>query len=266
MRFHFKILAEVCWALLAVQVLVGARAAVDPVPAALRELAARAAKRSAWPELRRFAESQKAPEQRTLAYFALGYREYEAGEYLEAAQDLSESATPQFSLADYATYYSASAAFKANNPGQATEALRDFSSNFPTSPLRLQAVQLLAQALMGCQKPQEAVQVLTEEPSVRQHPEPSLLLAKAYEEAGDLPEAARAFQEVYFAFPAFPQAQEASEAFGRLQSALGTNFPQPTEEIETARLDLLFKASLFKEALKGYEELLCVQAGQRPCG
>jgi soluble lytic murein transglycosylase len=206
--------------------------------------------------LRRYAESQKAPEQRALAYFALGYREYEAGEYLAAAKDLGQSAAPQFSLADYATYYSAAAALKANNPVQTAEAVRDFSSNFPSSPLRLQGLELLAQALLDSQKPQEAVQVLTGEPSVRQHATLSLLLAKAYEEAGNLSQAARAFQEVYFAFAASSQAKEAEVALESLRSRLGADFPQPTEEIETARLELLFNASLFKEALQGYELLL----------
>jgi soluble lytic murein transglycosylase len=249
-------LAEVSWALLAVQVLVPARPAVAPVPAALRELAARAAKRSGWPRLRRYAESQEAPEQRALAYFALGYREYEAGEYPEAAKDLLKSAGRQFSLADYATYYSAAAALKANNPVQTAEAVRDFASNFPASSLRLQALELLAQALMDSHKPQEAVQILTGEPGVRQHATLSLLLAKAYEEASDLSQAAQAFQEVYFAFPASTQEKEASEALEHLRSRLGADFPQPSEEIETARAELLFNASLFMEALTDYEALL----------
>jgi soluble lytic murein transglycosylase len=255
-RFHFKILAEVCWALLAVQIPVAARPAVEPVPAALRELAARAAKRSGWPRLRRYAESQKAPEQRALAYFALGYREYEAGEYLKAAKDLLNSAGRQFSLADYATYYSAAATLKANNPVQAAEAVRDFASNFPASSLRSQALELLARALMDSHKPQQAIQILTGEPSVRQSATLSLLLAKAYEQAGDLSQAARAFQEVYFAFPASAQEKEAGEALGSLRSRLGADFPQPTEEIETARAELLFNTSLFKEALTDYEALL----------
>jgi soluble lytic murein transglycosylase len=255
-KFHFKILAEVCWALLAVQILVEARPTVESVPVPLRELAARAGERSAWPQLRRYAESQKAPEQRALAYFALGYREYEAGEYLAAAEDLGQSAARQFSLADYATYYSAAAALKANNPVQAAEAVRDFSSNFPASPLRLQGLELLAEALLDSQKPQEAVQVLTGEPSVRQHATLSLLLAKAYEQVGNLAQAARAFQEVYFAFAASSQAKEAGEALESLRSRLGADFPQPTEEIEAARVELLFNASLFKEALEGYEALL----------
>jgi soluble lytic murein transglycosylase len=265
-KFQLKILVEICWALLAVQILVAARPAAEPAPAALRELAARAAKPAGWPMLRHYAESQKAPEQRALAYFALGYREYEAGEYFEATKDLAQSTDRRFFLADYATYYSAAAASKANDPAQAAEAVRNFSSNFPESSLRLQVLELLAQALMVSQKPQEAVQTLTGEPSVRRHANLSLLLAKAYEEAGDLSQAARAFQEVYFAFPTSDSAKDAGEALGNLRSRLGADFPQPTEEIETARAGLLFNASLFKEALKDYEALLSSQPASAHAG
>jgi soluble lytic murein transglycosylase len=216
--------------------------------------------------LRHYAETQKGPEQRALAYFVLGYREYEAGEYLEAAKDLSRSSARPFLLADCATYYSATAALKADNPAQAAEALRDFSSDFPGSPLRLQALETLAQAWMASQKPQEAISALTAEPSVRQHASLSFLLAEAYEAAGDLPQAARTFQEVYFAFPASTQAQQAGEALTDLRSRLGGDFPQPTEEMENARLELLFKASLFKEALKGYEELLASRPASAHAG
>ena len=260
MRSQFKILAEVCWALLALQISLEARQAVESVPAPLRELAARAGKPSTWPQLRRYAESQKAPEQRALVYFALGYREYEAGQYPAAAKDLRQSAAQQFVLADYATYYSAAAALKSNDAVQAAEALRNFSSSFPESPLRLQGLELLAEALIDSHKPEEAVQILTADPSVRQHATLSLLLAKAYRESGNLAQAAQAFQEVYFAFAASSQAKEAGEALVSLRSRLGPDFPQPTEEIETARVELLFNASLFKEALEGYEALLSTRA------
>jgi soluble lytic murein transglycosylase len=255
-RSHFKILAEACWALLALQIFLQAHPAVESVPKPLRELAARAEKPSTWPQLRRYAESQRAPEQRALAYFALGYREYEAGQYPAAAKDLRQSAAPQFTLADYATYYRAAAALKSNDAVQAAEALRDFSSSFPASPLRLQGLEVLAEALIDSQKPQEAVQILTADASVRQHAALSLLLAKAYRDTGNFSEAAQAFQEVYVAFAASPQAIEAGEALQSLRARLGADFPQPTEEIETARVESLFNASLFKEALEGYQALL----------
>ncbi len=266
MKIVLTILALICWALAPAHRFAADRPAGEPVPASLRELAARAAKRAAWPQLRAYAESRKAPEQRDLAYFALGYHEYEAGDYLEAAQDLRKAANAQFTLADYASYYSALAAFKAGDSAQAADGVREFASDYPASPLRAQASKLLAQALMGSQKAQEAVQVLTADPSVRRHPESALLLAQAYEQAGDQGQAARAFQDVYYAFPAFPQAQAAGEALERLRAVLGASFPQPTEEIETARLELLFRASLFKEALKGYEGLLSSSPGSANAG
>ena len=256
MRHLFKILAEIFCTLLAAQVLVAARPAAESVPATLRTLAAGAAKASAWPQLRHYAESQKVPEQRGLAYFTLGYREYEAGEYLQAAEDLRQSAANQLRLADYATYYSALSARKGNDPVRAAEVVRDFSSKFPLSPLRLQAFELLAEALVVAERGQEVVPILAEDPRTREHANLSLLLAKAYESSGNLPQAARQFQYVYFNFPSSSQAKEAGEDLRRLGSSLGTEFPQPTEEMETARAGLLFNASAYKEALEAYEALL----------
>jgi len=259
-------LAVICWALVPAHSSAADRAPAEPVPASLRELAARAAKPAAWPELRAYAESRKAPEQRDLAYFALGYREYEAGYYLDASEDLRKAATAEFTLADYASYYFASAAFKAGKPAQAAEGLRGFASGYSASPLRAQALQLFAQTLMASEKAQEAVQILTADPGVRQHPESALLLAQAYDQAGDPAQAARAYQDVYDAFPAYPQAKAAGEALGRLRSVLGAGFPQPTEEIETARVELLSRASLFKEALKEYQSLLSSRPGSAHAG
>jgi soluble lytic murein transglycosylase len=236
-------------------------AAVEGVPQRLRLLAAGAGERTGWPELRRYAESCSSANERALAYFVLGYREYDAGDYGAAEHDLKQAAAPPFLLADYAAFYAASAAFKDNNPGSAADLLRDFTSSFPSSALRLQQVELLAQALLGAQKPQETIQALTQEPSVHQRADLSLLLAKAYEEAGDLPQAAREFQQVYYAFPASPQAEEAGEALVGLRPRLGAQFPEPAEEIEGARLELLLRASLLKEALKEYEALLSSRPG-----
>ena len=266
MRIRVTILAVVCWALAPAQGFAAERAPAAPVPASLRELAARASKRAFWPELRAYAESRKGSEQSDLAYFALGYREYEAGYYLDASEDLRKAAAPEFTLADYASYYAASAAFKAGHPAQAAERVRGFASDYPVSPLRSQALQLLAQSLMASEKAQESVQVLTSDPSVRLHPESALLLAQAYEQAGDPAQAVRAYQDVYYAFPAYAQAQAAGAALGRLRPVLGARFPQPTEEIETARAELLARASLVKEALKEYEALLRSRPGSALAG
>jgi soluble lytic murein transglycosylase len=250
-----------CWTLLAAQAPGAARAASQMVPERLRTLAAGAGERTVWPELRRYADSRTDPQERSLAYLCLGYREYDAGEFEAAAQDLEQATTPQFFLADYAAYYAASAASKDSNPTQAAAVLRDFAANFPESQLRVQAAELLGQALIESQQPQAAVQALTGEPRVHQRANLSLVLAKAYAAAGDSAQAAREFEQIYYGFPASPQAVEAGTALAGLRARLGAEFPQPTEEIETARLELLFKASEVKEALQGYDGLLASRPG-----
>ena len=65
---------------------------------------------------------------------------------------------------------------------------------------------------------------------MRQRASLSLLLAKAYEQFGDLPQAARTFQEVYFAFPASSQAKEAEVALGSLHRRWVPIFPNPVRK------------------------------------
>jgi len=82
----------------------GARAqeVIDPQ---LERLAARATKKRGWPPLRRYTGSAQGPERKGLAYFVLGYRQYEAGDYQAAESALREAASTDCSLADYAEYY-----------------------------------------------------------------------------------------------------------------------------------------------------------------
>lgn len=256
MRPPAKVLGALCVALVSLAWGPRARPAAEPVPAKLRQLAARAARRDAWPRLRRYAESQKDRERRSLAYFALGYREFEAKEFSAATGDLRQAAERGFFLADYAAYHQAAAARQANDLLQAAAALEDFSARFPESFLRVQALALRAEALIDAHQPARAVQALTAQPSVHQRPLLALLLGRAYFEAGQFAEAARAFQGVYFAFPTAPQAKDAAESLDALRSRLGANFPLPAEEIETARVEILFKASRFEAALKEYTDLL----------
>ncbi|MGH9357019.1 MAG: hypothetical protein ACRD10_12880, partial [Terriglobia bacterium] len=58
----------------------------------LRRLAQRAVNHRGWNALRRYARSAPDREARGLAYFALGYREYESRLYEPAAEDLLRAA------------------------------------------------------------------------------------------------------------------------------------------------------------------------------
>lgn len=232
------------------------RPAEDSVSSELRALAARAADKRGWPTLRAYAESAEDIEPRGLAYFVLGYREYEAGEYPAAAQDLRVARETGFSLRDFAEYYRAAAAHSANQPGQAIEALEGFSARHPNSSLRLDALALLARALLQTGQTERSLEVLKAELRIREDPSLALLLAQTYEEARTPVEAAQAHQQVHYGFATAEESETAGEALERLQVQLGAEFPQVSEETRAGRAEILLKNSQFTKALKEYAALL----------
>lgn len=231
----------------------------EMAPAALRQLAARATQRDAWPALRAYARAQKNPEWRGWARFLAGYHENEAADYREAAEDLRQAVESAFSLADYALFYEAFGLSQAGQQLEAEEALKDFAARFPQSRLRWRALELRATACLEAQRPQDALDALTAEPEVRERPPLALLLARAYEQSQRLLEAARAYQEIYFAFPLSPQAKTAADSLIAIRPQLGSAYPLPTDEIQTARVQILFKAARYEDAGKEFEELLKAQ-------
>ena len=231
-------------------------AAGDVARTKLNKLAAQAKKTGKLAPLRQFAQSKIDPENRGRAYLALGYREYATRKFPAAGEDLRRSCQVAYSLAEVACYYWALTAQEAGKSGEVIESLESFESKFPSSPLRVRAVGLLGEALLETSRAEQAIQLLTAEPRVRQASNLMLLLAQAYRDAGKPAEAARTFQEIYYAFPATAESRAAVEDLDRLRVELGENFPQPSEEIRSARAETLFNKSLPAEALADYETLL----------
>jgi soluble lytic murein transglycosylase len=225
-------------------------------PSTLVRLAARADSSSIWPELRRYAESLKPAKDRALAYFVLGYREYESGQYDVAADDLGKASSPASPLADLADYYRASAAYKGGHPEAVPGILEGFKRHYPSSTEHYDAIELMAWAYLQTGDPQKALQLLQSEPQVRERPALALVLGRAYTNTGLLRQAAQTFQDIYYAFPTTPQAGVAGDALDKLKSQLGVSYPPVSDEIASARLEKLYSASRYAEALKGYEQLM----------
>jgi len=227
----------------------------------LQDLARGAQDRSVWPSIRRLAEASHDAERRGQAYLVLGYREYDAGEFESALPDLQAAAETGFLLADHARYYWADAAHAAGQPHRTAEILEGFTALHPTSTLRWAARELLAQALLEVNQPDRAISSLTAEPQTRRRPELAIRLAQAYWDAKNPEQAARIFQEVYYAFPLSAQANVAREALERLRVELADRFPETSEEIQTARVEIVAGRSRWQEALDEYTQLLASRPG-----
>jgi soluble lytic murein transglycosylase len=230
--------------------------AADLLPAHLRELAASASRRETWPRLRSYAQSQTNPLWRGWAYFLAGYQEYESQSYAEAAKDLAQAAQSGFPLADYAVYYQASALSQSNRPQDAAAALQDFAARFPRSHLRESALTLRANALLNSQQAQQAVDVLAAEVETLKQPALSLLLGQACVQAHQFLQAANAFQNVYYNFPASAQAKAAADALQALRRQLDIAYPVPDVGLRRSRAEALSKAGRYDDALKEFGTLL----------
>ena len=234
----------------------GPARAADLLPASLRDLAANAARRETWPRLRDYAQAQKDPEWSGWAYFLAGYQEYEGQRYSEAAPDLAQAAQSGFSLADYAVFYQASALSQSSRQPDAAAVLKDFAVRFPHSHLRLQALTLRANSLLDSPQAQQAIDALSAEPETREQPALALLLGQAWVQAHHPVEAATAFQDVYCRFPISAQAKAAADALHSLRAQLGADYPVPNDEIKMARVEVLFKAGRYDDALTDYNVFL----------
>ncbi len=234
----------------------GPARAGDLVPSSLRDLAAGTSPRLNWPRLRSYAKSQTDPIWSGWAWFLLGYQEFQAQSYADAANDLGESARTGFSLTDYAVFDQASALEKAGRQQEAAKALENFAGRFPESPLRYQALVLLADALLESRQTQQAINALTAAPETRESPVLTFKLARAERVVHRLGEAAADFQNIYYKFPASTEAKAAGEELADLRTELGSKYPAPDNELRTTRAEALSKAGLYVDALKEYNVLL----------
>jgi peptidoglycan lytic transglycosylase len=228
----------------------------EKLPPVLVRLASKADSARTWPELRRYAASVKTPKDRALAYFVLGYREYESEQYDDAEEDLAKASSADSPLADLADYYRASAAYKGGHPELVADILGNFDKRFRHSTEHYAAIELLAWGYLQTGQSQNALLLLQSVPQVRERPALALVLAQAYTDNGQLRKAAETLQDIYYAFPATPQASTAGETLDKLKSQLGVNYPPVSDEIATARVERLYAASHYSEALAGYEQLL----------
>lgn len=226
------------------------------IPFALRTLAARADHKSGWAPLARYAGSARDRETKGLAYLALGCREYQAGDYSAAMDHLARAAASGLLLADYATYYRASAASLADEPEVAAKVLTDFATRFPESSLDLEATRLLAWSLMGSHRPADALAVLSHVTAIAKNPPLELILGQAREDSGDLKGAVAAYQDLYYRSPTAPEAGPAATALKRLQEQLGASYPAPSEDLRAGRAKVLENEGRWPAALTEYEALL----------
>jgi soluble lytic murein transglycosylase len=226
------------------------------VPQRLQLVAIQAKTRQGWANLRRYAQLTRNNEDRGLAYFLLGYREYEANLDDLARSDLRLAVQSNCQLQDLAEYYEALADRKLNHNPDAIQVLEYLLQWHPDTAFRLQATTLLANLLIQGKQPAQAIRILSEWNEVRQNPGALLALGNAYQAGSDNQHAAAVYEELYSSFPLSSFADIAETALEGLGPRLGRPYPFETVQSESNRAATMLGAAQYERALKLYNLLL----------
>jgi len=206
---------------------------VDALVQAYRDSPSPARRRA----LLQYAAAQNRTENGALARFALGIIAHSEQDYASAVENLELAKPGLPALGDYIAYYIAASRLAAKDISGLERDLAPFQSLPAPSPLFEKAVLLRAGAMLESGRPAEAAQLLASRDSTLPQPEAGLLSGKAYEAAGDLAQAVRSYQQVYYRYPDREEAAAASEALARLRQSLGDGYPNASPQLMLERIE-----------------------------
>lgn len=189
----------------------------------------------------------------SLAWLVVGYARIQDHDYAKAIDSLIRAKAHAGELAEYVTYYLATAYMQTGRSPEAIAALKDFSQKYPDSLLVRDADVVQANALLQQNKAQEAVALLEKDREpVRVDVEWNL--GRAYEAAGDQAKATAIFRNIYLTMPLTGEADLA----GAELKKLGATTPAALGSVDErkARAELLVKGKRYASAAEEYGDLV----------
>lgn len=183
-----------------------------------------------------------------LALLVLGVGEVDSRQFNEALTHLRAAATRLPQIADYPAYLAAAADYELHNFDDVEKQLKPIWDNSPPSPLISKAVLLQANADLQKNDPRKAIALLEKYGGEIAPEKTALLLAKAYEAAGDAASALTQYQRVY---TEYPLSSEAADAMASL-----TRYPALTPQARLTRCSHLIEGKDYARARRELESLI----------
>jgi soluble lytic murein transglycosylase len=197
-----------------------------------------------------FARKHTKDDAGSLAYLVLGYAHNQDRQFIQAIPAL-QKAQKNDDLADYASYFTATAYSGLQQQPQVVTALANFGTQHPDSLFLRDAELMYANALRATGNSVQAVRVLEQYRSP-QRADYELALGRAYVETGDAQRGAEVLRHLYLTIPASDQATEAKADIDKLGSAVSPI----TYTERRQRADLLFQSRKFADAAREYSSLV----------
>jgi len=196
------------------------------------------------------------------AALALGYFDYQNGDFQKAAKWLA-LAQGDALLGDYDLYWQAETNVALSDNQDALAELESLRKDYPYSVETEDALQALGAAAIAASKPADAVAALDAYGRTDAVPQLLFLRGEAHEQAGQLLAAAKDYQSVYLRFPLSDQARSAEDKLSTLNAQLGTQLqPIPLGD-RLSHADVLFRAEDWSDARDEYTSLLPSLSGEQ---
>src|SRR3954454_4730530 len=197
-----------------------------------------------------FARKHTKDDAGALGYLVLGYAHNQDRQFIQAIPAL-QKAQANDDLADYASYFTATAYSGLQQQPQVVTALANFGTQHPDSLFLRDAELMYANALRATGNSVQAVKVLEQYRSP-QRADYELALGRAYVETGDAQKGGEILRHLYLTIPASDQAAEAKADIDKLSSAV----TPITYAERRQRADLLFQSRKFADAAREYSSLV----------
>jgi len=207
---------------------------------------------AAYAGVEHYANVHTGTEPGALAWFAIGYAHYLDAQYPAAISAMEKAAPKMGELGDYTSFFIGNSYVLSNEPEASLTYLRDFGARYPDSIYAHDAMISQAKALLGANRPAEAVHLL--QPHRGSGVEADFYLAKGYEASGQGREAAVLFRHIYYDYATSYLADGANSELKKIPEA--EFLPAPTFADHQKRAEQLYHARHYTEATSEYKAML----------
>ena len=198
-----------------------------------------------------YARLHNAEDAGSLAWFVVAYAHMLDHGAAEALEPLRRAKVKANELADYVTYYQATALQQTGDSAHAEALLRNFEQKFAGSIFTRDVHLTRARAMLALERPTEAVAIL-EADRLPTRADIELTLGRAYAAAGQPAKAAFALRTVFYGMPLAGEADEAEKELAALAGRI-----QPASMTERkSRAELLVKGKRYADAATEYRALI----------
>jgi soluble lytic murein transglycosylase len=188
------------------------------------------------------------------AALALGYDDYNKN-HAQQALGWFIKAKGDTLLGDYVLYWTAQAQRLLKHNAEAFTSLEAVERDYPNTAMKEQFLEAFAPIAVDTGHAQAAVDALEAYSPTASRPALLLERAQVYKAARQFARAAKDYQTLYYKNPLSDEGKAAATSLSQLKTALGTEYPNPSVELQEQRAQIFFDQHKWKEARAEFEKL-----------